>query len=77
MNYTLMIAKGDYGVYTLDKSGCKYVVECYIYGYKVTLHEEYGLYDIAETRFMQLCMNSNVTPERVEHDINDIMAFVD
>ena len=77
MHYTLMFARGDYGVYTLDKSGNKYLVECYIYGYKVTLREEYGNYEIAKTRFLQLCMNSNLAPDTVEHDVDEMMAFID
>ena len=75
MNYTLMIASHDYGCIGLDKCGNKYHVYAYIGGYGCTTLETYSTYDEAEMRFFEMCKNSHVTPHKVEHDIDNLIAL--
>ena len=75
MDYTIMIAEGDYGYIVLDKVGNKYVAYTYISGYGTTHEETFDRYEDAETRYLEMCKNSNLTPTTVEHDENEFAVW--
>ena len=77
MNYTLKVANGDYASLDLEKSGNKYLVLCYVYGYGITFKKEFGRYEDADKYYMEKCEISGVTPVEVEHDPFELMANAD
>ena len=78
MNYTLMIAKGDYATLDLEKNGNKYVILLYCFGDRsIKYKEEFDDYDTAERRYLAMCNNSNVTPVTIEHDYDELYANCD
>ena len=76
MNYTLKVANGDYASLDLEKSGNKYLVLCYVYGYGITFKREFDNYEEANTYYLAKCEISHVTPVEVDHDPDELLTNV-
>lgn len=68
MEYTLKIAEDDYSALSLEKSGNKYLITVYVFGYKMTYKKEFSTYDEANKRYLEMCENSHVEPITIKHD---------
>ena len=77
MDYIIKTAQGDYASLDLKKSGNKYVVYVYVYGYGITYKREFDRYEDAERHYFDKCRISGVTPVNIEIGPAELLVNAD